>query len=103
MRFVFNERKAAQMAAHLLDLSGRSMKYLQLMKLMYLADRTALLEKGRPISGDRYVSMKFGPVLSEVLDLLRDEPQSSDTPWFEYITPPSNYEVSSESTRSRAG
>jgi len=48
------------------------MSYMKLIKLMYLADREALLRWGRPISTDRYVSMDKGPVLSRVLDLATD-------------------------------
>ena len=42
--------------------------YIKLIKLLYLADRAALIETGSPITGDRYVSMKFGPVLSNVFE-----------------------------------
>jgi len=42
------------------------MKYLGLLKLLYLADRDALKEIERPITGDRYFSLKNGPVLSRV-------------------------------------
>ncbi|MCX7044574.1 MAG: Panacea domain-containing protein [Candidatus Sumerlaeota bacterium] len=94
MRFFFNERKAAQMAALYIKMGGGKMNYLLLMKLMYLADRMTLINKGRPITGDRYVSMEWGPVLSRVLDLLRDQQETMRTPWFEYISPPTCYEVS---------
>lgn len=93
-RIRFNERKATQAAAHLLRLRGGRMSYLKLIKLLYLADREALLRWGRPISTDRYVSMDRGPVLSRVLDLTTDG-DDPDAPgiWAASITPPSNYEV----------
>ena len=94
MHFIFNERKTAQMAARFAQLAGGQINYLLLMKLMYMADRMALVKKGRPISGDSFVAMKFGPVLSKVLDLLRDQPRCADSPWFEYIAPQSEYRVS---------
>ena len=47
---MFNERKAAQVAAWFLRRSGRRMAHLKLMKLMYLADREALNEFGFPIT-----------------------------------------------------
>src|SRR5207249_3792384 len=71
-RIRFNERKATQAAAHLLRLRGGSMSYLKLIKLLYLADREALLRWGRPISTDCYMAMDRGPVLSRVLDLATD-------------------------------
>ena len=46
------------------------MNYTKFIKLLYLADRAALIRWGRPISTDRYVSMKHGPVLSNVFDLV---------------------------------
>jgi len=46
------------------------MNYLKLMKLLYLADRESMRRNGRPISGDRYVSMDHGPVLSQTLNLI---------------------------------
>ncbi len=46
---------------------------MRLIKLMYLADRESLHRFGRPIVGGRYVAMKLGPVLSEVLDAIKCE------------------------------
>jgi uncharacterized phage-associated protein len=93
-RIRFNERKATQAAAHLLRLRGGRMSYLKLIKLLYLADREALLHWGRPISTDRYVSMDRGPVLSRVLDLATDgEDPGTPSIWASSITAPSNYEV----------
>lgn len=94
MRLHFNEKKATQAAAHLLKLRGGRMSYMKLVKLLYLADREALLRWGRPISTDRYVSMDRGPVLSRVLDLATDggDPGTPSV-WASSITEPSNYEV----------
>jgi uncharacterized phage-associated protein len=94
MRFPFNERKAAQAAAYLLKKHGDRLNYMKLIKLLYLADRKALLEYGQPITGSRMVSMAKGPVLSAVLDLInwgrkRNEP----SPWLEFISEPIGYDV----------
>jgi len=69
------------------------MKYMKLIKLLYLGDRESLLRTGRPITGDRYVSMDSGPVLSKVYDLINEEPKTADSPWFEYISKPEDYSV----------
>jgi uncharacterized phage-associated protein len=74
MKLLFNEAKATQAAARLLKLRGGSMSYIKLMKLLYLADREALIRWGRPITTDRYVSMDNGPVLSRIYNLIRNEP-----------------------------
>src|SRR3954462_13905501 len=90
----FREDKATQAAALLLTWAGGRMNYMKLIKLLYLADRTALLRWGRPISFARPLSMKHGPVLSEVLDLINEGslPGESST-WRETISVPAEYEV----------
>jgi len=70
------------------------MSYMKLIKLLYLADREALLKWGRPITTDRYFSMNRGPVLSRVLDLATDgEDPGSPSIWADHISEPSGYEV----------
>lgn len=71
IRFPFNERKALAAATHLLVEGGGRMPYMRLLKLLYLADRASFLEYGRPITGDSYIAMKFGPVLSTVYDRIK--------------------------------
>jgi uncharacterized phage-associated protein len=66
----FNEKKATQAASFLLLLRGGRMHYIKLIKLLYLADRAALLKWGAPITTDRFVSMDNGPVGSHVLNLI---------------------------------
>ncbi len=91
IRFPYRERKTAQAAAHLLALNGGEMHYLLLIKLLYLADRHALINVGRPITGDWLVSMDYGPVLSQTLTLISpgvnpDNGVGHD--WYEYISEP---------------
>lgn len=94
IRFHFNERKTAHAAATLLRESGGSLPYMVLIKLLYLADRSCLEETGCPITGDRYVSMDKGPVLSHVLDLINEGPRPNDpSPWFQYVSEPNGYDV----------
>jgi uncharacterized phage-associated protein len=94
MRIGFNERKATQAAARLLELRGGRMSYLKLIKLLYLADRQALLQWGRPITTDRYFSMDRGPVLSRILELASDgQDPSAPCIWARHIGAPENFEV----------
>ncbi len=65
----FNEKKATQLAVLLLGKRGGEMDLLDFIKLMYLIDREALFRWGSYITGDRYVSMCKGMVLSETYDL----------------------------------
>ena len=83
----FNEAKTAQLAALILKLRGGTMHYMKLIKLMYIIDRTALIDWGRPLTYDSYVSMKHGPVLSATLDLINEGPYGlSESPWHQVIT-----------------
>ena len=93
MSMRFNEAKATQAAARLLRNRGGRMSYMKLIKLLYLADREALARWGRPITTDTYVSMKHGPVLSEVLNLITD-PLSDQTFWARHISEPEHFAVS---------
>ena len=86
MKFVFDEHKAAQAASVLLGRDGGSMPYIKLIKLLYFADREALIETGSPITGDRFVSMKYGPVLSRVLNLIKDANPAEDSVWHSYVS-----------------
>ena len=82
---MFNERRVAQMAAYLLDHARTRMKYLKLMKLLYLADRESMKRHGHPISGDRYVSMDHGPVLSNTLNLINGAVKFQEHGWDYWI------------------
>lgn len=83
----YKEDRATQAAAYLLRLRGKPMSYMKLIKLMYFADREALLTLGRPITYDRWVSMQHGPVLSRTYELVSDEPQpGEETYWHKHIS-----------------
>ena len=87
MRFMFNEKKAAQAAAYLLRRKGGTLDKLVLLKTLYMADRRTLLEEGKPITGDRMVAMDHGPVLSVVLNLMNRTPGPGSM-WARLIEPP---------------
>jgi uncharacterized phage-associated protein len=95
IRFRFDERRAAAAASFLLELAGGSLEYLALIKLLYFADRESLDVRGRPISGDRFVSMRNGPVLSTVYELVRLTIAGQQTrgPWAERIESDGRYRV----------
>jgi hypothetical protein len=68
------------------------MNYMLLIKLLYLMDRRALSRWGRPVTGDDYFSMKYGPVISEVLDLVTGMPDPTDAGyWAGHISEPAHY------------
>lgn len=63
----FSDEKAAEVAAFFAGKAGRIDK-LKLIKLIYLADRQAMDELGRPILNDEHFSLKNGPICSLALD-----------------------------------
>jgi len=86
MQFLYNPRKAAQAAAYLVNLNSGQMDMLSLLKILYLADRKSLSERGRPISGDAMVSMPHGPVLSRIYDSMKCGPEEGQVSvWDEYL------------------
>ena len=91
----FKQARTTQLACEFLRLAGGRMSYMKLIKLLYLVDRRSLLARGVPVTYDRYVSMRNGPVLSETLDLINygsSPPEQSY--WETYVDQDTRYEVS---------
>ncbi len=82
---LFNERKSAQAAAYFLHMAGGSLPLLKLMKLMYLAERASLEKYGETITGDGFVSMKNGPVLSSTYEHMNGSLRSCEGGWSSLI------------------
>ena len=94
MPITYREDKATQAAARLLQLAGGRLNHMKLIKLLYLADRRALVQYGRPITFDWYVSMPHGPVLSFTLDRINDSPSPDGTSyWHRFISERRDNEV----------
>lgn len=74
----FNLAKSIQAAAELLRKEAHGqMSRLRLIKLLYIADREALKDNGRPITWDKWVAMEHGPVLSRFYDVIKGEEAGS--------------------------
>jgi len=84
----YDERKAAAAAAFFLKSAPNArMKYIRLLKLLYLADREAWKRYGRPITGDEYMGWVRGPVLVTTYTLIRaeDEEAPTTTVWHQFV------------------
>lgn len=78
---MYTNAKAQQIAAGFLSLApSRTLTKLALIKLMYIADRTAIAEIGATISGDVHFSLPQGPILSKSLNAMRWSGEGSG-PW----------------------
>jgi len=93
-QFRFHFDRSLQAAAHLLrQADERAMAYIHLLKMLYIADREYLAERGYPITGDRVLAMQHGPVLSNVYDLIKGKSDQSDQ-WHQFIqTLPKSHKV----------
>lgn len=89
----FSERKATQLAAYLLKRTGQRMRHVKLVKLIYLIDRLALQRRGYPVSGDRYFNLPKGPVVSEILNLAKEDSDRDEGIWSGSISRINAYEV----------
>ena len=88
----FNEQKATELTALLLSWNDGAIEYIKGLKIIYLIDRKALQQEGYSISTDSWVSMKHGPVPSQIYSLICQE----DNPelhllWGEQIKTGENY------------
>ena len=78
----FSAEKLVQAAAVVAKVAeGGRLGRMRLLKLLYIADREALAETARPITGDDAVAMDFGPVLSQTYHFIRDDKNFSGHIW----------------------
>ncbi|MEK7477589.1 MAG: Panacea domain-containing protein [Candidatus Coatesbacteria bacterium] len=89
MSFPFDETKATQAAAHALKRVGGSMNAYNLLKILYLANRESLVQRGIPFTGDELRDLPDGPVAQTTYDLLK----GSVGYWGRHISKRVGYEV----------
>jgi hypothetical protein len=73
MKLAFDLEKSMAAVACLLTKSATPLTVLFLIKMLYAADREALVGWHRTITGDQPVSMDNGPVLSRIYNLMRGQ------------------------------
>ena len=71
MELIFDLRKAMAALAFLLKNEGDKLDMFLGIKMLYWADKQALINWGQTITGDKFVSMQNGPVLSRIYDLFK--------------------------------
>lgn len=72
LRYNFDVEKLVQAIAYLSSRGVTGLDKLKIVKLLFLADKKHLLEIGRPILGDWYSCMPYGPVPSQAYNIIRD-------------------------------
>src|SRR3989344_2998580 len=95
MRFYFDSKKALGAVGYVLELNGGRVDYILLIKTLYAADRRALIEYGRTITGDAFYSKPNGPVLDLVEEMTRgDAPKKFQKLWDQHFTQKQkNYQI----------
>lgn len=100
MIFHFSHRKTTQVLNFFARKSGGEINKLKALKLVYFSDRYHLRRYGRPITGDEYLAMPYGPVasgakdLAEMSDFLSDEERAYGA---QFIVPVDRYTFRSTS------
>jgi uncharacterized phage-associated protein len=69
MGLAFSHRKATQALNWLARHAGGRLNKMAALKLVYFADRYHVRKYGRPVTGDTYLAMNFGPVPSCTKDI----------------------------------
>lgn len=69
LRFETNHEKATQALNYLALQQGGSINKMKALKLIFFADRYHLRMHGRPVLGDSYWAMSYGPVPSMAMNL----------------------------------
>ena len=70
IKFGFNKQKAIETILYLSS-KDNSISKMRLLKFMFFADLYHINKYGRPILGDNYVAMEYGPVHSKLYDLIK--------------------------------
>ncbi len=66
---MFKYEAATQALNYLAVKSGGTLNKLKALKLIFFADRYHVRKYGRPVTGDEYLAMQYGPVASSVKDI----------------------------------
>src|SRR6266550_2908318 len=98
MNFRFQIGKATESACEFLERAGGQINIMKLVKLLYLLDRLSLDRRGVPVVGGDYLSMRNGPVISEVMDLLNAGRLEGETDnrWAQCISDRVDHEIKLE-------
>jgi uncharacterized phage-associated protein len=74
MKFQFDEKKAIAAILYILKKvsdQGAKSDLHKLFKILYFAEREHLATWGRPITGDFFIAMQYGPVPSHIYDMIK--------------------------------
>lgn len=82
---LYNEIKATQTAALLLELNGGSIDYAKCIKLLYSIEKESLNRWMRPVIYDDLYSMPFGQAVSQTMDRAAYRQRKAKSFWSDHI------------------
>jgi hypothetical protein len=87
MTFRLDINKAVAATAFLIQKAGGEHGMFVLLKTLYHADRSSLIKDHRTITGDNFVSMDKGPVLTEIYNFMKDRGDAANLAiWRKYFS-----------------
>ncbi|MES0492073.1 MAG: Panacea domain-containing protein [Leptospirales bacterium] len=89
----FEIKKILQIINIFLEKSNGSINYTKLIKLLYIADKEFLKKWDYTITGDMYSSLKSGPVLSKVYDLIKGKSSDNEQVLWDSLFITHDYEL----------
>jgi len=90
----FDIEKTIAAVAYLVQKEGGELDVFLAIKTLYVADKDALIQWGKTITGDSFVSMDKGPVVSSTYNLFKGEgSESNQAIWNAHITERMNHTV----------
>ncbi len=69
-KFTYNKDKAVEMMIYIVSQVPNCDKH-QLMKTCFFSDLNHLENYGRPVTGNKYIKMNYGPVPSEIYNIIQ--------------------------------
>jgi len=86
LRFRFDEPKAIAAVHHFLTKTdAKKHNYFAVIKILYLCERESLSRYGTTICGDAFFSLPHGPILSNVMSLVRGGSRRDSTRWYDHF------------------
>jgi len=87
MLFDFDIEKAIAAVTFLIQKEGGEVDMFLSVKMLYLADKQALINWGKTITGDSFYSLPKGPILSEVYNLFKGKGRAENQAiWDSYFS-----------------
>lgn len=77
----YNPLKAAQTIAYFAIREGGAVNFIKAVKLVYMADRNSVEQRGHPIQDEPRVSMPYGPVNSTTLNHMNGAYRENQPAW----------------------